>query len=64
MNYKKILEKRDLLEIPKIWQSSLLDKFRFFQASMTQEYSLVHWIDRILGDRPIQLYVGGSDLVM
>jgi putative transposase len=53
-----------LLEIPKIWGSSLLDKLRFFQASMTQEYSLVHWIDRILSDRPIRLYVGDSDLVM
>jgi hypothetical protein len=52
------------LEIPKIWGSSLLDKLRFFQASMTQEYSLVHWIDRILSDRPIRLYVETSDLVV
>ena len=53
-----------LLEIPAIWGSSLLDKLRFFQASMTQEYSLVHWIDRILDDRPIRLYVGTPELVM
>lgn len=46
-----------LLEILAIWGSTLLDKQRFFQASMTQEYSLVHWINRILGDRTIRLYM-------
>ncbi len=53
-----------LLEIPEIWGSTLLDKLRYFQARMTQEYSLVHWIDRILGDRPIRLYMESAELVM
>ena len=53
-----------LLEIPEIWGSTLLDKLRYFQSRMTQEYSLVHWIDRILSDRPIRLYMESSELVM
>jgi putative transposase len=53
-----------LLEIPEIWGSTLLDKLRYFQAVMTQEYSLVHWIDRSLSDRPIRLYVETSELVV
>ena len=53
-----------LLEIPEIWGSRLLDKLRFFQARMTQEYSLVHWIDRILDGRPIRLYVESPELIM
>lgn len=46
-----------LIEIPEIWGSSLLDKLRYLQAVMTQEYSFVHWIERILGDRPLRLYI-------
>ena len=46
-----------LLEIPEIWGSRLLDKLRFFQARMTQEYSLAHWIDRILDENSGQLYL-------
>ena len=53
-----------LLETPEIWGSRLLDKLRFSQARMTQEYSLVHWIDRILDDRPIRLCVASPELVM
>ena len=53
-----------LLEILEIWGSRLLDKLRFFRARMTQEYSLVHWIDRILDDRPIRLYMESPKLVM
>jgi putative transposase len=45
-----------ILEIPEIWGCNLLDKLRYIQAQMTQEYSFVHWIERILENRPIRLY--------
>jgi putative transposase len=45
-----------ILEIPQQWGHKLLDKLRYIQAHMTQEYTFVHWIDRILENRPLRLY--------
>lgn len=37
-----------LVEIPKIWETKLLDKLRYLQACMCQEISYVHWLERIM----------------
>jgi len=37
-----------LVEIPKIWGTKLLDKLRYLQACMCQEISYVHWLERIM----------------
>jgi putative transposase len=37
-----------LVEIPQIWGSKLLDKLRYLQACMCQETSYVHWMESIL----------------
>jgi putative transposase len=46
-----------LIEIPEIWGCSLLDKLRYLQACVSQEFSYVHWIDRILNNRPFRLHM-------
>lgn len=47
-----------LVEIPEIWGNQLLDKLRYLQGCMSQEFSYVHWIDRILNNRPFRLIMG------
>jgi len=37
-----------LVDIPQIWGSKLLDKLRYLQACMCQEISDVHWMESIL----------------
>ena len=37
-----------LVEIPQVWGSKLLDKLRYLQACMCQEISYVHWMESIL----------------
>ena len=37
-----------LVEIPQLWGSTLLDKLRYLQACMCQEISYVHWMESIL----------------
>lgn len=37
-----------LVEIPQIWGSKLLDKLRYLQACMCQEISYVHWLEKIM----------------
>lgn len=37
-----------LVEIPQIWGNKLLDKLRYLQASMCQEISYVHWLEKLL----------------
>jgi len=49
-----------LIEIPKIWGDKLLDKLCYLQGCMNQEFSYVHWIDRILHNRPFRLLMGAS----
>ncbi len=49
-----------LIEIPEIWGEKLLDKLRYLQGCMNQEFSYVHWIDRILHNRPFRLLMGAS----
>jgi putative transposase len=46
-----------ILEIPEMWGSNLLEKLRYIQAQMTQEYTFVHWIERILENQPFRLYL-------
>ena len=47
-----------LIEIPEMWGDKLLDKLRYLQGCMSQEFSYIHWIDRILQNRPIRLMMG------
>jgi putative transposase len=47
-----------LIEIPEMWGDKLLDKLRYLQGCMSQEFSYIHWIDRILHNRPIRLMMG------
>jgi putative transposase len=49
-----------LIEIPEIWGNTLLDKLRYLQGCMNQEFSYVHWIDRILKNRPFRLLMEAS----
>jgi putative transposase len=49
-----------LIEIPEIWGNTLLDKLRYLQGCMNQEFSDVHWIDRILKNRPFRLLMEAS----
>jgi putative transposase len=37
-----------LIEVPQMWGSKLLDKLRYLQACMCQEISYVHWMESIL----------------
>lgn len=53
-----------LINIPKMWGDSLLDKLRYLQACMCQEFSYVHWLERILHDRPLRLFIRTSELIM
>jgi putative transposase len=43
-----------LLEIPQMWGTKLLDKLRYLQACMSYEGSYAHWIERILNPNQIQ----------
>jgi putative transposase len=47
-----------LIEIPEMWGDKLLDKLRYLQGCMSQEFSYIHWIDRILHNRPLRLMMG------
>jgi putative transposase len=47
-----------LVEIPEIWGNKLLDKLRYLQGFVSHEFSYVHWIDRILNNRPFRLLMG------
>lgn len=47
-----------LVEVPEIWGNKLLDKLCYLQGCMSQEFSYVHWIDRILENRPFRLIMG------
>lgn len=51
-----------LIDIPLMWGNQLLDKLRYLQACMSQEFSYVHWLDRILRNRPLRLYLASSEL--
>jgi putative transposase len=37
-----------IVDIPKQWGTTLLDKLRYLQCCMCQEISYVHWIERLL----------------
>lgn len=50
-----------LVDIPEMWGNKLLDildKLCYLQGCMSQEFSYVHWIDRILENRPFRLIMG------
>lgn len=53
-----------LVDIPEMWGHHLLDKLRYLQACMSQEFSDVHWIHRILHNRPFRLIIGSPELVI
>jgi putative transposase len=43
-----------LLDIPQMWGTKLLDKLRYLQAYMSYEGSYAHWIERILNPNQTQ----------
>ena len=40
-----------LIEIPKEFGETILDKLRYLQAYMCQEISSVHWVRKLIGLR-------------
>ncbi len=47
-----------LMDVPEIWGNTLLDKLCYLSGCMGQEFSYIHWIDRILENRPFRLLMG------
>lgn len=47
----------ELVEIPQMFGEKLLDKLRYLQACVSQECSYMHWISRILDNRPQRLNI-------
>lgn len=45
----------ELTKIPEMFGETLLDKLRYLQACMSQEFSYIHWITRILDNRPFRI---------
>lgn len=40
----------ELVSVPKVWGSKLLDKLRYLQCCVCQEISYVHWLGKLLGE--------------
>jgi putative transposase len=40
-----------LLSVPKMWGTKLIDKLRYLQCCMCQEVSYVHWLEKLLQSR-------------
>jgi len=47
-----------LVDVPEMWGNTSLDKLCYLQGCMGQEFSYIHWIDRILENRPFRLIMG------